>query len=199
MIRNQNPSQEPPESSTTPDQDFEDMRVLCTFFFNVESWILKHWLFRTFLTPPHHDQEPETQVRNLQSPQQLQTRTSKTWGFFAPFYWMYKAEFRKIGCLGHSWPLPIMIRNQNPSQESTESCTPGLWGQRVLCIFLFNVETWILEHRLFGTFLTPPLHDQEPKPQSGTSIVLHNSKQGLQGHEGYLNLFIQCRNLNFWT
>ena len=28
MIRNQNPSQEPPKSSTTPDQDFEDMGVI---------------------------------------------------------------------------------------------------------------------------------------------------------------------------
>ena len=45
MIRNQNQSQEPPESSTTPDQEFEDMRVLCTFLFNVEGWISEHRLF----------------------------------------------------------------------------------------------------------------------------------------------------------
>ena len=62
----------------------------------------------------------------------------------------YIAEFRNLGCLGHSWPLPIMIRNQNSSQEPPESSkTPDqdFKDMRVLCTFLFNVESWDLEHR----------------------------------------------------
>ena len=47
MIKNQNHSQEPPESSTTPEEDLEDMGVLCTLSFNIESWILEHRFFGT--------------------------------------------------------------------------------------------------------------------------------------------------------
>ena len=59
MIRNWNPSQKPPQSSTTPTKEFEDMKVLCMFTFNVESWISENRMFGTFLTPLHHDQEPK--------------------------------------------------------------------------------------------------------------------------------------------
>ena len=67
--------------------------------------------------------------------------------------------FGEIEVSMESWGLvqcvPIMIRNQNPSQEQ--------------------------------------------KPQSGTYRVLHNSNQGLRGHEGSLHLYLQCRKLNYGT
>ena len=55
--------QEPkPQSKTSrvlhnSNQDFEDMRVLCTLKFNVESWILKLRLFETLLSHSHDDKE----------------------------------------------------------------------------------------------------------------------------------------------
>ena len=110
-----NSSQEPPESSTTQTQDFEDMSVLCNFKFNVESWILEHKLFGTLLTCLHQDQE-----------QNSQSGTSRV--------------------------------IQTPTKDYKD--------MRVLCLFKFNVESSIWEHRLFGTLLTRPYHHQEPKPQS---------------------------------
>ena len=59
MIGNLYSRQEPPESSKTLDQDFEDVGVLCTFLFNAENWISEHRLCGTLLTPLHHDQEPK--------------------------------------------------------------------------------------------------------------------------------------------
>ena len=148
IFRNQNPSQKSPETSKTPVQDFEDIRVLCTFFFNVESWIWDHRLIVTLSTHPHHDQEPKPQ-----------SETSRD------------------------------LHNSNQ----------GLWEHGVFCTFLFNVESKISEHRLYGTFLATPHHDQEPKPKSGISRVLQIPSPGLRGHEGSLHLFIQCRKLNFGT
>ena len=84
-----------------------------------------------------------------------------------------------------------MIRYQNPSQEPPESSktpTKDFEDMRVPCTFKFNVESWISEHRLFGTLLTGLHQDQEQKLQSGTSSVLHNSNQGLWGNEGSLHL-----------
>ena len=104
--------------------------------------------------------------------------------------------------LGLRQRVPNMIRNRNSGQEPPESSTTptkDFMDMQVLCTFISNVESWILEHGLFVTFWTPPYHNHEPKPQSGTSRVLHNSRPGLRGHEGSLHLSIQCRKLNFRT
>ena len=118
------------------------------------------------------------------------------WKFWGPFGDI--AVFMESRGLGQR--IPIMIRNWNPSQKPPQSSiTPTKYFEdmRILCTLIFNVESWISENRLFGTFLAPPHHDQEPKSQSGTSRVLHNSRPGLQGHGVSLHLFIQCRKLNF--
>ena len=40
-------------------QDFEDLRILCTFKFNEEIWNSEHRTFGTLLTDLHHDQGPQ--------------------------------------------------------------------------------------------------------------------------------------------
>ena len=42
-IRMQNPSQEPPASSKTPNQDIKDMYVFCACIIKTESGNLEHW------------------------------------------------------------------------------------------------------------------------------------------------------------
>ena len=45
-IRMPNPSQEPPASSTAPNEDFKDMAVLCTFKIKIECPNLYHWYIK---------------------------------------------------------------------------------------------------------------------------------------------------------
>ena len=58
----------------------------------INSAIWGYWgiyeIVRYGATLLHHDQEPKTPVRYLQSPPNPQSRTSRTWGFFARFYSM---------------------------------------------------------------------------------------------------------------
>ena len=56
--------------------------------------------------------------------------------------------------------------SQSGTSRVIQTPTKDYKDMRVLCLFKFNVESSIWEHRLFGTLLTRPYHHQEPKPQS---------------------------------
>ena len=56
-----NPSQEPPTSSKSPDQDLKDMDVLCTFKIKIESQNLNHGCIKDQWPYPNHDLDAKPQ------------------------------------------------------------------------------------------------------------------------------------------
>ena len=67
----QNPSQEPPASSKSPNEDLKDMDVLCTLKINKESQNLEHGFIKGMRPYTNQDQDSKPQSRtsnSLQSP-----------------------------------------------------------------------------------------------------------------------------------
>ena len=80
-IKMPNPSQEPPASSKTPNEDLKDMDVLCTFKIKIESQNLDHCCIKDQWPYSYQDQDgkPQSGTSNvLQSPK---------WGFKG--HWCY--------------------------------------------------------------------------------------------------------------
>ena len=70
-IRMPNPSQEPPASSKTPNQDLKDMAVLCTFKIKIESQNLEYGCIKEQWPYTNQDQDakPQSGTSNiLQNP-----------------------------------------------------------------------------------------------------------------------------------
>ena len=57
MIKMSNPSQEPPASSKSQNQDLKDMDVLCAFKINIESQNLEHGSNKDQWPYPNQDQD----------------------------------------------------------------------------------------------------------------------------------------------
>ena len=60
-IKMLNPSQEPPASSKTPNQDLKDMDVLCTFKIKIESQNSDHGCIKDQWPYPNQDQDAKPQ------------------------------------------------------------------------------------------------------------------------------------------
>ena len=73
-IKVPNPSQEPPASSKSQDQDLKDMDVLCTFKIKIESQNSDHGCIKTSDHIQIMIQMP-TPIRNLQNPPKQKIRT----------------------------------------------------------------------------------------------------------------------------
>ena len=56
-IKMPNPSQEPPASSKAPNEELEDMDVLCTFKIKIESQNLDHGYIKDQRPYPNQDQD----------------------------------------------------------------------------------------------------------------------------------------------
>ena len=54
-IKMPNPSQEPPASSKTPNEDLKDRDVLCTFMIKIESPKSNHWCVKDQQSYPNQD------------------------------------------------------------------------------------------------------------------------------------------------
>ena len=70
-IKMPNPSQEPPASSKAPNEDLEDMDVLCTFKIKIESLNSDHGCIKDQWPYPNQDQDAKPQSGSssiLQSP-----------------------------------------------------------------------------------------------------------------------------------
>ena len=52
-----NPSQEPPASSKTPNEDLKDMDILCTLKIKIESQNSENGFIKDQLPYPNHDQD----------------------------------------------------------------------------------------------------------------------------------------------
>ena len=63
----QNPSQEPPASSKTQNQDLKDMGILCTFKIKIDSQNLEHRCFKDQLSFPNKDQNQNPSQEPLAS------------------------------------------------------------------------------------------------------------------------------------
>ena len=63
----------------------------------------------------------------------------------------------------------------------------------VLCTFKIKIESQNLVHLCIKYQLQYSNHDQDSRPQSGTSSVLQSHKSGLKGHGYFLHLQNQDR------
>merc|ERR1711954_538919 len=68
-IKMPNPSQEPPASSNAPNEDFNNMDVLCTLKIKIESQNLDHECIKDQLQYPNQDQDTKLQSENSSIPQ----------------------------------------------------------------------------------------------------------------------------------
>ena len=81
-IKMLNPNQEPPEFAKTPNDDLNDMNVLCTFKIKIESQNLDHGCIKDQWPCPNQDQEPNSQSGTssvLQSPELELKGHGKSW------------------------------------------------------------------------------------------------------------------------
>ena len=68
-----------------------------------------------------------------------------------------------------------------PSQEppaSSKAPNEDLKDMDVLCTFKIEIESQNFEHGNIKDLLPYPNHDQDLKPQSGTSFILQTPKSG---------------------
>merc|ERR1711954_413539 len=82
-IKMPNPNQEPPASSTAPNEDLKDMDDLCTFKIKLETKF-GSWVCQRPVTIFQLSSRCQTPVRNFQHPPKTQMMTKRTWMFFAP-------------------------------------------------------------------------------------------------------------------
>ena len=62
-IKIANHNQEPPTSSKTQNQDFKDMKALCTFKIQIEKQISEHWYSKDQCQYPNQDQDAKLHSR----------------------------------------------------------------------------------------------------------------------------------------
>ena len=90
----------------------------------------------------------------------------------------------------------IQIKMSNPSQEppaSSKAKNEDLKDMDVLCTFKIKIELQNLDHGCMKNQWPYPNHNQDAKPQSGTSSILQSPKWGPKGHGCSLHLQNQDR------
>ena len=105
-----NPSQEPPVSSKTPNQESKDMDVLCTFQIELKSHNLEHGYIKNQWPYPNQDQDAKPQSRTssiLQSPK-LRLR-----GHRCSLHPQNQDEEQKLGSWVYLRPLTITNLKEN--------------------------------------------------------------------------------------
>ena len=113
-----NPSQEPPTASKAPNEDLEDMDVLCTFKIKIEAkiWIMAvsktSDLIKNKIKMPNPSQEPSASSKD---PNQ-ELKDMEILGTFK-----IKVAIWIICVSSTNEYIQIMIRNHNPSQEPSAS------------------------------------------------------------------------------
>merc|ERR1711954_544487 len=83
------------------------------------------------------------------------------------------------GCIKVSDHIQIKIRMPNPSQEppaSSKAPNDDFKDMDVLCTLKIKKESQNLDHGYIKDHLPYPNHDQDAKPQSGTSSILKSPK-----------------------
>ena len=83
-IKMPNPSQDPPASSNAPNEDFEDMEVLCTVKIKMASQNLDHGCIKDQLLYTNQDQNAKSQSETSSVFQSPKSGLKRTWMFFAP-------------------------------------------------------------------------------------------------------------------
>ena len=115
-----NPNMEPPAFFKPPNDDLNDMDVLCTFNIRIESKIKNMGVSRTsdhfkikikMLNPS----------QELSCPPKLSLRTQKIWMFSAPSKSRKRTEIQSRGLLKTSGHIDINIKLPNPNQEPSVS------------------------------------------------------------------------------
>ena len=121
-----NSSQEPWASSKAPNQDLNDMEVLCTFKTKIEPKFGSS-VYQRPGTISKSRSRCQTPVRNLQCLPMPQIRTWRTWMFFAPSKSRWRAKVQIVDVSKISDHIQIIIKMLNPSQEHPASSKPK-WG-----------------------------------------------------------------------
>ena len=140
-----NPSQEPPVSSKAPDQDFEDIEVLCTFKINLESQNSDHGCIKDMWQFPNENQDAK-----LQSGTSSILQSSKS-GLKGNIYSLQlqkqdKETKLKNGCTKEQLPYPNQDQDDKPQ-----------WGTSGI---LQSSKWWLKGH---GCSLHLQNQDREPK------------------------------------
>ena len=143
-----------------------------------------------------------TPVRNLQCPPKPQMRTWRTWIFFAPSKSRYRANIWTMVVSNTSDHIQIKIKMPNPSQEppaSSKAPNEDLKDMDVLCTFKIKIESQNSDHGYIKDQWPYPDHDQDAKPQSGTSSIFQSLKWGLKGHGCSFHHLNQDSKPKLWT
>ena len=120
--------------------------------------------------------------------------------FFAPSKSRKRAEIQIMGISKTSDHIQIMIKMSKASQEppaTSKALNQDFKDMNVLCTSKIKIKSrksdhgWIIDQ---GPY---PNHDQDPKPQSGTSSILQSPKSGPKGHRCSLHLQNQDRETKF--
>ena len=142
-IRMKTPNQEPSASSKTPNQDLQDMDVLCTLKIKIESWNLDHRCIKDQWRYPNQDQVAKLwsgTSRILKSPK------SGLKGFECSLHLQNQNREPKF----RNWVsktsdhIKINIRMPNPNQEppaSSKAPNQDLKDMDVLCTFKIKIES----------------------------------------------------------
>ena len=158
-IKMPNPSQEPPASSKVPNEDLKDMDVLCTFKIKKENQNLDHDCIKDQWPYPNQDQDAKPQSGTssiIQSP--------KWWpkGHECSLHLQNQDREQKFGTWVYQRPVTI-------SKSRSRCQTPVNDLQ-----YPQKTQIRTLEHGCTKEHRPYPNQDQDPKPQSGTFIVLQN-------------------------
>ena len=95
--------------------------------------------------------------------------------------------------------IQIKIKMPNPSQEppvSSKAPNEDLKDIDVLCTFRFKIESQNSNHGCIKDQWPYPNHDQNAKPQSGTSSILQSPKWGLRSTDVLCTLKFRIESQN---